>query len=554
MPLSPRPIGRRSSSEVWWKHGVIYQIYPRSFQDSNGDGVGDLQGVIERLDYLEQLGVDAIWLSPIFASPMADFGYDVSDHMAVDPLFGDLATFRRLVAEAHYRGLRIVLDYIPNHTSDQHPWFEASRSGRGSGKRDWYIWRDAAPGGGPPNNWRSEFGGPAWTWDNATGQYYYHAFLPSQPDLNWRNPDVAAAMLEVLTFWTDQGVDGFRVDAIHHLFEDRALTDNPVNPAWRDEMGPAEQRLKVHTTDHADVHAAVSLMRNAVKAEGEERALIGEAYLPIPQLMAYYGANRDGFDLPFNFHLMTTPWAPSSLAALIAHYEESLPPGGWPNWVLSNHDRSRLASRLGPDQTRVAAMLLLTLRGTPTLYQGDELGMMDVPISQDRVRDPFELNVPGLGLGRDPSRTPMQWSGARNAGFSSADPWLPLSDDWQAHNVARLVERPNSILRLYQALLRLRRDHVTLRAGDISLVAAPVGLLAYERIFDTDRIRIVLDLAGEGGEMAETFGEILLSTARDREGERIEGVLAVNPHEGVAIRIADPWKEDRAAALARSLA
>ncbi|MDF2899956.1 MAG: alpha-amylase, partial [Phenylobacterium sp.] len=225
---------------IWWKHGVIYQIYPRSFQDSNGDGVGDLTGIIARLDYLAGLGVDAIWLSPIFCSPMADFGYDVSDHTKVDPLFGDLATFRHLLREAHARGLKVILDYIPNHTSEQHPWFRASRSSRDDLKRDWYVWRDPGPDGGPPNNWRAEFGGSAWSWDAATRQYYYHAFLPSQPDLNWRNPSVVAAMLQVLVFWLDEGVDGFRVDAIHHLIEDETLADNPSNPEWREAMGAAE--------------------------------------------------------------------------------------------------------------------------------------------------------------------------------------------------------------------------------------------------------------------------------------------------------------------------
>ena len=430
-----QPLLSRSADFQWWKHGVIYQVYLRSFQDSNGDGVGDLAGLIARLDYLTGLGVDAIWLSPIFSSPMAVFGYYVSDHIAVDPLFGDLAVFRELVSQVHSRGLKIILDYIPNHTSEQHAWFLESRASRTAAKRDWYVWRDPGPGGGPPNNWRGEFGGSAWSWDEPTGQYYYHAFLPSQPDLNWRNPATARAMLNVLRFWLDEGVDGFRVDAIHHLLEDESLADNPPNPQWREAMGPAEQFLKVHTVDQPEVHTFIAAMRRLVEGYGADRVLIGEAYLPIPRLMAYYGGALDGFHLPFNFHLMTTPWTPLALASLIGAYEAALPAGGWPNWVLSNHDRSRLASRLGEDQARVAAMLLLTLRGTPTLYQGDELGLTDVSIPPDRVRDPWELNVPGLGLGRDPARTPMLWSGAPQ----------------------RRVQRPSAVASLERGLARPQR-------------------------------------------------------------------------------------------------
>ena len=531
-----QPLLSRSADFQWWKHGVIYQVYLRSFQDSDGDGVGDLAGLIARLDYLTGLGVDAIWLSPIFSSPMADFGYDVSDHTAVDPLFGDLAAFRELVSQVHSRGLKIILDYIPNHTSDQHVWFLESRASRTAAKRDWYVWRDPGPGGGPPNNWRGEFGGSAWSWDEPTGQYYYHAFLPSQPDLNWRNPAAARAMLDVLCFWLDEGVDGFRVDAIHHLLEDESLADNPPNPQWREAMGPAEQFLKVHTVDHPEVHTFIAAMRRLVEGYGADRVLIGEAYLPIPRLKAYYGGASDGFHLPFNFHLMTTPWTPLALASLIGAYEAALPAGGWPNWVLSNHDRSRLASRLGEDQARVAAMLLLTLRGTPTLYQGDELGLTDVPIPPDRVRDPWELNVPGLGLGRDPARTPMLWSGAPNAGFSAQTPWLPLSEGWRELNVARQLEQPESILRLYQALLALRRREQALQVGDYGLLGASGGLLAFERSCPQSCLAVVLDLEGSGGVFPLDGGQILLSTSPGRVGERLESDLHLRPHEGAIVR------------------
>jgi alpha-glucosidase len=393
------------NAHAWWQHGVVYQIYPRSFQDTNGDGIGDLPGIVSRLGHLVELGVQALWISPIYPSPMADFGYDVSHYCDIDPAFGTLDDFDHLVAAAHERGLKVILDYVPNHSSDQHPWFIESRSSRNNPKRDWYIWRDPRPDGSPPNNWLSEFGGPAWTFDQATGQYYYHAYLREQPDLNWRNPDVREVMLDALRFWFERGVDGFRVDAIHQLIEDAALRDNPPDPEWQEGMSPARRVIRAHSMDQPEVHDAIRAMRE-VADRYDDRVLIGEAYLPIDRLMAYYGVDLTGFHLPFNFHLLSTPWKPADIAALIDRYEAALPRGAWPNWVLGNHDRSRVASRIGPEQARVAAMLLLTLRGTPTIYQGEEIGMLDVPIQPELVQDPWEKNVPGLGLGRDPVRTP----------------------------------------------------------------------------------------------------------------------------------------------------
>ena len=525
----------RDPDFVWWKHGVIYQVYPRSFQDTNGDGIGDLDGVIQRLDYLVGLGVDAIWLCPIFKSPMADFGYDISDYVAIDPMFGDLATFDRLVAQAHKRRLKVILDFIPNHTADQHRWFVESRTSRANPKRDWYIWRDRAPDGGPPNNWRSEFGGPAWTLDEATGQYFYHAFLPSRPDLNWRNPEVISAMLEVMRFWFERGVDGFRVDAIHHLFEREDLADNPPNPAWHEGMSPAEGLLRASTIDQPEVHEAIAAMRE-VAEQFEDRVLIGEAYLPVERLMAYYGGAGDGFHLPFNFHLMSIPWTSAAIAGLVSEYEAKLPANGWPNWVLGNHDRSRLASRLGPDQARVAALLLLTLRGTPTLYQGDELGMTDVPIPPDRVQDPWEINVPGLGFGRDPVRTPMLWSARPYAGFSTTEPWLPISSRATELCVEHQSDDPASILSLYRALLALRRREPVFSQGSYAPFDITDSIFAFERRLGETRIVVVLDLAGQGGELKVAPGEILLSTCK-RSQNRTDGRLIVGANEGVIVRI-----------------
>ena len=382
---------------------MIYQIYPRSFQDTNGDGIGDLKGIERRLDYLASLGVDAIWISPIYPSPMADFGYDVADYCGVDPRFGTLADFDDLLAQAHARGLKVLLDFVPNHTSDRHPWFVESRSSRDNPKRDWYIWRDPAPDGGPPNNWISDFGGSAWEWDEATGQYYYHAFLKEQPDLNWRNPAVQAAMYDVMRFWFDRGVDGFRIDVLWHMIKAADFPDNPPNPAYQPAMGDMHRVLQLHSTDQPEVHEIAADMRaiaDSYGAEGRgERVLIGEIYLPVDRLMHYYGRERAGVHLPFNFQLVDAPWEARALATLIADYEAALPPGGWPNWVLGNHDRPRVAAKRGQAQARVAAMLLLTLRGTPTLYYGDELGLTDVAIPPAEVQDPRELREPGLGLG-----------------------------------------------------------------------------------------------------------------------------------------------------------
>jgi alpha-glucosidase len=530
---------------AWWQSGVIYQIYPRSFQDSNGDGVGDLPGIVARLDYLVALGVDAIWISPLYPSPMADSGYDVSDYCGIDPSFGTFADFDRLVAAAHVRGLRVILDYVPNHSSARHPWFVESRASRTNAKRDWYIWRDPAPDGGPPNNWLSEFGGSAWTLDEATGQYWYHAYLPEQPDLNWRNPQVREAMLEVLRFWLDRGVDGFRVDAIHHLFEDEGLRDNPLNPDWRPGMSPARRVTRAHTMDQPEVQEAVAAMRRVVDAYPGDQVLVGEAYLPIDRLMAYYGIELSGFQLPFNFHLLSTPWKARAIGALIEQYEAALPPGAWPNWVLGNHDRSRLASRLGPAQARVAAMLLLTLRGTPTIYQGDEIGMADVPIPPERVQDPWERRVPGLGLGRDPVRTPMQWNAGPGAGFTtSAEPWLPLAEDWRSVNVATQEPYPASMLWLYRQLIALRRTGTALSVGTYCCVPVDEDeVLAYERQDEATgrRLRVALNLGISPRELVGLApgARILLSTYPNRRGEVLPSVLRLAPNEGVVVELTD---------------
>jgi alpha-glucosidase len=378
----------------WWQTAVIYQIYPRSFQDSNGDGIGDLAGIRQRIPYLSDLGVEAIWISPFYPSPMTDFGYDIDDYTNIDPVFGTLADFDSLLAVAHRRGLRVILDLVTNHTSDQHPWFAESRSSRDSPKRDWYIWRDPTANGCPPNNWLSEFGGSAWELHSTTGQYYCHTFLSAQPDLNWRNPDVRAAMYDVMRFWLARGVDGFRVDVIWHLIKDSQFRNNPKNPRFRPGQPPHHALVPLYTADRPEVHDVIREMR-AVVDEFPERVLIGEIYLPIERLVAYYGRQLGGLHLPFNFALLSTPWRARTIAKLIDDYEAALPVGGWPNWVLGNHDRPRIASRIGEEQARCAAMLLLTLRGTPTIYYGEEIAMQQVMLSAREIHDPFEKKGAG---------------------------------------------------------------------------------------------------------------------------------------------------------------
>ena len=494
------------SAPTWWQSAVVYQVYPRSFQDSNGDGIGDLNGIAARLDDLVALGVDAVWISPVFPSPMADFGYDVADYCGIDSRFGTLADFDALIAAAHVRGLKLLLDFVPNHTSSAHPWFVESRSSRDNPKRDWYLWRDArtdAEGNRcPPNNWISDFGGSAWEWDEGTGQYYYHAFLKEQPDLNWRHPEVQEAMLDVLRFWFDRGVDGFRIDVLWHMVKHAEFPDNPPNPGWTPEMGEMHRVLQLNSTDQPEVHGIAAAMRRVADKYDGDRLLIGEIYLPVERLMHYYGRGEQEVHLPFNFQLIEAPWDAGHLARLIADYEAALPAGGWPNWVLGNHDRPRAATRLGAAQARVAAMLLLTLRGTPTLYYGDEIGLADVAIAPASVQDPRELREPGKGLNRDPVRTPMAWDASPNGGFTTGMPWLPLHDDWRTRNVAVQRGQPGSMWRLHHDLLALRRRERALSLGSWLPIVCEGDVLAYVREHAGRRLIVALNLGGAPAALA----------------------------------------------------
>ncbi|GGL72619.1 alpha-amylase [Deinococcus aerolatus] len=518
----PAPAQAMAAQLKWWQKGIIYQIYPRSFQDSTGDGVGDLRGITARLPYLKSLGVEAAWLSPIFTSPMHDFGYDVADYCDIDPLFGTLDDFDALVQEAHGLGLKVMLDYVPNHSSADHAWFQEALKGKGSEKRDWYVWRDPGPDGGLPNNWKSFFGGPAWTLDEASGQYYLHQFLPSQPDLNWRNPAVREAMFDVLRFWMRRGVDGFRVDVIWLLAEDERFLDEPVNPEWLPGDIEHNSVQHIYTQDQPETHQYIREMR-AVLDEFEDRMMVGEIYLPVEQLLPYAGTEDAAMvHLPFNFHLILRPWQAQAVREFADSYDAAcLKIGTWPNWVLGNHDQHRFKSRVGAAQYRVAQTLLLTLRGTPTVYYGDEIGMDNVRIPLERMVDPAGLQQPDSpAASRDPERTPMQWDATANAGFSpaAATPWLPLADDYQTTNVQAQQADPHSDLSYFRALTALRQQHPALVGGAYhSVDSGHEDVFAFRRSLGGETLTILLNFgAGEHvlGDVAA--GHTLLSSRNDQ--------------------------------------
>ena len=537
-------------SYLWWQTGVIYQVYPRSFKDTTGNGVGDLGGIREKLDYLSQtLKVDALWLSPFYPSPMADFGYDVADYTGVDPLFGDLAAFDDLVAEAHQRGLKLIIDLVPNHTSDRHPWFLESCASRFNPKRDWYLWADPKPDGSPPNNWLSVFGGPAWEWHEATGQFYLHSFLKEQPDLNWRNPAVKAAMFDVVRFWLERGVDGFRIDVAHFIMKDPQLRDNPVSaeakPGLHKPLGDYDRQLHLYDKGHPDVHVVYRELRQLLDAYSAEsvRMAVGEIHIfDWAQWAEYYGQDLDELHMPFNFALLGVKWQAQAVRQVVDALESSLPPGAWPNYVLGNHDESRLASRYGQAQARVAAMLLLTLRGTPTLYYGDEIGMADVPIPTEQQQDPWERRVPGLG--RDPCRTPMQWSPELHAGFSGPQTprlWLPLATNYQEVNVERQLADPLSSLNLYRRLLAYRRATPALQWGSYQAInGVPEACYVFLRQAIDQRILMALNFSGQRQRMALPAlgaGDVVISTHLDRAERVNPGGLVLRPDEGIVVEL-----------------
>lgn len=501
----------------WWRTAVVYQVYPRSFADSTGSGVGDLEGIRAQLDHLVDLGVDALWLSPIYRSPMADAGYDVSDHCDVDPLLGDLAGFDALLADAHDRGLRVMLDWVPNHTSDEHPWFVEARRSRDAARRDWYLWRDGPPDV-PPNNWLAAFGtGPAWTYDAATGQWYLHLFLPQQPDLNWASPAVQQEMHDVLRFWLDRGVDGFRADVVHLIGKDPALPDTEVPGA-----------SVVGTHDEPGTHALLRDIRAVLDGYPGERAMVGEVNLRGPQLLAPYYGDGDELHLVFNFALLDAPWEAAAWRSVVQESLAALAPvGGWPVWVLSNHDVPRHRTRYGGGEARAraAAVLLLTLPGTPFLYAGEELGLEDAVVPRERRVDPG---------GRDGCRAPLPWTVEEPHGWSP-DPWLPFPPDAGARSVAAQRADPGSVLHLYRRLLRTRRASPALRTGDLQWVSTPEHVLAWIRR-DGGDVRLVV--ANLGAEPARVLvpRSYAVEVASDGAGEGAPWDGTVGPDRALVLR------------------
>jgi alpha-glucosidase len=526
----------REAAPPWWRAGVLYQIYPRSFADSNGDGHGDLGGVIEHLDHLEWLGIDGIWLSPINTSPQADWGYDVADYTSVDPDLGTIEDLDRLVAEAADRGIRVILDLVPNHTSDQHPWFVDARSDRSAGHRDWYVWADAKPDGSPPNNWRSSFGGPAWTWDEATGQYYLHNFLPEQPDLDWWNGEVADAFDHVLRFWFDRGIAGFRIDVANGLVKDRDLRDNPDTT---DEDHPMVRTIglrPVYNMNQAEVHDVYRRWRAIADSYDPSRLLLGETWVwELESLLSYYGSGTDELDLALNFPFIFAELG-SGTRDIVESTEATMPPRAWPTWTGSNHDVGRFPTRWchGDDlRTRAALVTLLTIRGTPLLYYGDEIGMGEVEIPRSRLKDPVGLRHWPTDPGRDGGRTPMQWTPAGGFTRTGLEPWLPMGDAG-ACNVADQRDDPGSILHLCRDLIALRREREDLHAGAYEALERPDGVWAWRR---GTRTVVAVNHSDARVELDVSAAEVLLGTDHARRGEKVEDGLGLDPWEAVVIAV-----------------
>jgi alpha-glucosidase len=492
----------------WWKHAVFYEIYPRSFKDSDGDGVGDLNGITSELDYLATLGVDAVWITPFYPSPQVDFGYDVSDYESVDPQFGTLADFDRLVREAHRRRIKIIIDFVLNHTSDQHAFFKESRSSKSNPKRDWYIWRDPKTDGSRPNNWSSSFGPVAWTLDEKTGQFYYHYFYPQQPELNWRNPAVERRMFETVRFWLRRGADGFRLDAVNYLFEDPQLRDNPVLPELRPGTTTGEHlQEKKYNRDLPEVQDVMVRLRAYNDRVNPESVLIGEAYVPKwEELMRYYGPADNGVHLPFNFFLIMEPTRTkldASVFRSVIEASEKALQGRWTTYVLSNHDNPRHFDRYGDGEhndliAKLTATMLLTLRGSPFLYYGEEIGMTTTePKTVDEVRDPVGRRYWPANKGRDGERTPMQWDSTSQAGFTTGKPWLPVPPSAKERNVAAEERDPNSLLNFYKQLIALRRRTPALLDGNYMRVGDDSKIFAYWRKVPGQTVIVALNMSGE---------------------------------------------------------
>ena len=516
---------------AWWQDAVGYAIFPLSFQDSDGDGLGDINGITSRLDYLDWLGVELIWLGPLYRSPLVDAGYDIADFEAIDPVFGTLYDFDRMLDAMHRRGMKLVMDFVPNHTSAQHEWFKQSQQSRANAKRDWYIWRDGKPGGRPPTNWIDNTKQPAWTWDEITSQWYYHLFLPSQPDLNLRNPKVVEAIEASMSFWLDRGIDGFRLDSAMNLFEDALFRNEPLEPDL--ESGPPGWMDHVFTSDRPETLALIARFRRLLDRYGE-KVFIGEVQAPIARSMHYFGQSEPMLHLPFNTQVMKTdPWLARSVDAAIEQYMQLLPEGAWPNWVLGSHDVPRLATRLGPAQARVATLLMMTLPGTPFIYYGDELGLERSRFDPAEAKDPYEP----FGLGRDAERGPMPWAKGSSAGFTIGTPWLPLADNHSVCNVEVLQQDTRSMLHLHRRLIELRAEYATLRGKGYQPAWGDEDFLAYYRADSTAGFFVAANLS-EKPKMVpfEGQGQIVISTTLEDRGVA-QGAVALAPNEALLIKL-----------------
>lgn len=531
---------------LWWKNGIVYQIYPRSFCDSNGDGIGDIPGIISKIDYLAHLGVNAVWLSPIFQSPLEDMGYDVSDYRVLDPDFGDENDFKKLVKSLHLRGIKLILDIPLNHTSDQHPWFVASASSEDNPKRDWYIWH---PGKGKkdkegkrdyPNNWRGAFGGRAWTWDPTTEHYYLHSFLKEQPDLNWRNPEVKKAIFKDMTYWLELGVDGFRLDVANCIVKDAELKDNSyINFSGY----PRIYDLQIHANDRnqPESHEIYKELRKLL--DKYDAMAVGEI-LPNegrrePELSASYlgGEEADELHLAFNFSTMDVSFDPKDFLKILTEWYAAVPEKGWPCHVLSNHDRSRAFTRIAGgsvEKAKVLAALLLTQKGTPFIYYGDEIGMCDGKLSKQQIFDRVGKLYWPFYKGRDPFRTPMQWDRSKYAGFSENTPWLPVNENSRQVNVYRQDEQQSSLLSFYRRLISLRRSEEALYNGDWQPVEAGKEILAYYRTGEKDKFFIALSFSSGNVRLkvdeSSSF-EISFSTHRQRDARLSIKDVVMYPYE-----------------------
>ena len=522
---------------------VLYEIYPRSFQDSNGDGYGDLKGIVSRLDYLQDLGINAIWITPFYPSPMKDGGYDIQDYCDVSSEFGTLDDFEKLVSAAHDRGIQIVIDLVVNHTSDQHPWFKESRASLDNPKRDWYIWKDPVDGK-EPNNWMSVFEPTPWAFDEKTGQYYFHSFLTSQPDLNWANPEVMEAVKEVIRFWIGKGVDGFRLDAANYLWKDPRYLDEPDDPTYVEgQIQPFYKKLHIYMRDQLKTFEIIEELGKYIKEQSADGFLVTEAYLnkkgtdAIPVYKQYYENISSGNVIPFNFELQRIPWSASSYRQFVTMYIKSLTPKELPTFVFGNHDKPRVATRFGREQAKIAAVLLLTLPGIPVIYYGEELGMEDVHIPDNMIHDTKAYTSPGFG--RDPVRTPMQWDTSEQAGFTSGTPWLPLEDTWKDRNVSVQNQNDHSMLHLYKKLLTMRKEDQFLRDGAYDEVSVNNdAVFAYSRTVDGKGLLVLLNFS-DSTQVCTTpssVGECMVTSQTDITEIKNNSEVVLKPYEACVLQ------------------